>query len=49
MSAPAAAQEALVDLYARELRLPGLRKAYRELAPTPPKAASIPWPSSPPA
>ena len=32
MNAPKATQEALIDLYARELRLPGLRKAYRELA-----------------
>ncbi len=32
MSAPKAAHEAMVELYTRELRLPGLRKAYRELA-----------------
>lgn len=31
MSASRAAQEAMVELYTRELRLPGLRKAYREL------------------
>ena len=32
MNAAKATQEALIDLYARELRLPELRKAYRELA-----------------